>query len=233
MAIPTTAQLLSRMSKSNPSARGPNDEFIAQFRDFSTQSELLTSGFFNGASALLSVGDIITAIGSDGTSILEITQLSPSVTTAKISTGGGSPGGPEFAFMFLSVPFTTVITTPNVFTKVLGLTVSGGAKNFTVLSNNLITYNGPASKNFDFHVSASLAATMAADTLSLGIFIQSAVIGSSEQIDFFNAPAIVQSTSLTFNTVLFPGQIIELHIKNITQAANIDVQKFSFIISEA
>jgi len=236
MAIPTTQELLARFEIAQPGMGTTRREWTADLRDISTKAEIETPGTFDGlieANMPFSVGDFIKGYGTDGLTLVEITQATAPVTVATVGAGGVAVT-PAFGGMKLSAPVVNPIALVSTFELISGNTTpSINIFNFNQSANNELDYVGAVGKTFMVNLDVSYIGSVVSELICIAIGKDGLQQDGSVQCAS-TSTVLTDYISVSSNAIVtvLPGEKMNGLIANFTSTNSITVQHMSLHLTQ-
>ena len=139
---------------------------------------------------------------------------------------------PPYASIYLSTSAETSIAGANTWTKLAGTTTSRALSDFTMPTDNRITYTG--TPTIHVHVAVTIAMTSVGNNQTIAI----RVVKNADETDadsvasqtrrFVGTGADVGSTALHFDAMMDTNDYIEIWAENQTSGGNIEITDMYF-----
>ncbi len=132
---------------------------------------------------------------------------------------------PPYGAYYFTATAATTIAVAGTFVKALGTTVLTNAREFTMPSNNRLTYTGVPDRHMHLVLSASFISAGTNDNLSIALARNGAVITHTEMTRFVSTGSDQGSTASHGDVVLSTNDYIELFVTNEDAAVDVTVQQ--------
>ncbi len=158
------------------------------------------------------------------TNLFQDSQAAGSITPGDVRDLIVSLSPPYGAFYFTATAATT-IAVAGTFVKAEGTTVLTNALDFTMPSNNRLTYTGVPDRHMHLVLSASFISAGTNDNISIALARNGAVITHTEMTRFLATGADQGSTAAHGDIILSTNDYIELFVTNEDAAVDVTVQQ--------